>query len=64
MYPDPTDLEAHIIREPSKSFAKSVCALQAEKRWAVTVSTREIRATVLFVCNCFNLRLHTEDVQP
>ena len=27
---------AHIIREPSKSFAKSVCALQAERRWAVT----------------------------
>ena len=27
---------AHIIREPSKSFAKSIYALQAEKRWAVT----------------------------
>ncbi|KAL6712951.1 hypothetical protein ACLMJK_009506 [Lecanora helva] len=28
--------EAHIIREPSKSFARSVCALEARKRWAVT----------------------------
>ena len=27
--------KAHIIREPSKSFAKSVCALKAERRWAV-----------------------------
>lgn len=27
---------AHIIREPSKSFAKSTYALQAERRWAVT----------------------------
>lgn len=27
---------AHIIREPSRSFAKSVCALDARKRWAVT----------------------------
>ena len=27
---------AHIIREPRKSFAKSVCALQATRRWCVT----------------------------
>ena len=30
------DMIAHIIREPSKSFAKSTCALQAERRWTVT----------------------------
>ena len=39
---------AHIIREPSKSFAKSTCALQAERRWAVTASPIQNRLTDLF----------------
>ncbi len=30
------DTLAHIIREPSKTFATSVCALEASSRWAVT----------------------------
>jgi SNF2 family DNA or RNA helicase len=29
-------LKAHIIREPAKSFAMSVCALRATRRWCVT----------------------------
>jgi SWI/SNF-related matrix-associated actin-dependent regulator of chromatin subfamily A3 len=28
--------QAHIIREPTKSFAMSACALQATRRWCVT----------------------------
>lgn len=28
--------EAHIIREPSRSFAQSVCALMAHRRWCVS----------------------------
>lgn len=41
-------MEAHIIREPSKSFAKSTCALQAERRWAVSATPIQNRLTDLF----------------
>ena len=42
------DIVAHIIREPSKSLAKSTCALQADKRWAVTATPIHNRLMDLF----------------
>ncbi|MCJ1473085.1 alpha-1,6-mannosyltransferase [Lambiella insularis] len=40
--------EAHIIREPTKSFSRSVCALKAERRWGVTGTPIQNRLTDLF----------------
>ena len=42
------DTVAHIIREPSKSLAKSTRTLQADKRWAVTATPIHNRLTDLF----------------
>lgn len=40
--------EAHIIREPSKSFSRSVCALEADRRWISTATPIQNRLTDLF----------------
>ena len=38
---------AHIIREPTKFFANPICALQAERRWAVSGTPIQNRLTDL-----------------
>ena len=39
---------AHIIREPLKTFSKSVCALEADRRWVSTATPIQNRLADLF----------------
>lgn len=48
MSPSCADSAAHIIREPSKSFSRSVCALEADRRWISTATPIQNRLTDLF----------------
>ena len=48
MCPSPANSKAHIIREPTKSFSKSICALEADRRWAVTATPIQNRLMDLF----------------
>ena len=48
MYPSHANSKAHIIREPTKSFSKSICALEADRRWAVTATPIQNRLMDLF----------------
>ena len=62
------DKIAHIIREPSKSFAKSTCALQAERRWAVTGTStlsgrRSLVISSVFACAGELLHCYILDAQ-
>ena len=48
MCPYYANSKAHIIREPTKSFSKSICALEADRRWAVTATPIQNRLMDLF----------------
>ena len=48
MCPFHANSKAHIIREPTKSFSKSICALEADRRWAVTATPIQNRLMDLF----------------